>query len=163
MENELLEANHQLNIYNETSHFDLRQLSEFKKEKENLDARKAELHKSGEKIRFYMNQTEIDNFAMMQATFDRLADRFANILSKIISNGCCGRLELLKRSDTSNQSSIVFTGLKMFCRLPNDTRTEMDFDVMPNDDKLIVALVFILAVQQCSLSPFYIFDHIDEV
>lgn len=161
--NQLCIARHQLQTFQTTNNFDLNILDNFKKDRENFLRRRAELTKIGDKIEMVMRKMDANVDASIKSSFDDLAKHFAVVFKRIVPHGSA-QLRLVQATTASSsaerQGNIEPNGLTISARFDH---CEQSFDNLPKQQKQIVSLAFIIALQRLCPAPFYLFDCIDQV
>lgn len=83
--------------------------------------------------------------------FDKIDKEIRYTFSKITGGSAWLQLE--------NEDDIFSSGLYYFIQLPNKQKNE--FTLIRGSEKLLAAIIFVLALQKLKLSPFYLLDQID--
>lgn len=169
--NHLNIARHQLKTYDNSNSFDMNVLKTFTNDRENFMRRRVELSQLESKIRLVMNKIEASMKTSFQKTFHDLAKRFSKIFVRFVPNGSA-TLHLIKE-ENDQIGSVVPTGneivkskiqeavgLNIMARFGE---TAESFDSLFGSKRRLVALVFIISMQKLCVTPFYLFDCVDEV
>lgn len=168
IDNQLSIAQHQLRTFENSNSFDLNMLDSFKKERDNFVRRRKELSNMEFKITLAMEKMEANIKTSIRSTFDDLANRFAANFANFVPGGT-GRLHLIEEETIENEenASAMFenqikeaVGLNIFAQFD---QTELPFDHLFGQKRRVVALVFIISMQQLCPVPFYLIDCIQEV
>lgn len=166
--NQLSIAQHQLNTYANTENFDMNMLETFTKDRDNMVRRRAELSRLETKIKLFMKKIEADIKTSIRSTFEDLATRFANNFAHFVPGGAA-RLQLKETAPSLDASLSVeigenvvgnVIGLDIFARFDE---IEESFDNIFGQKRRLVALLFIISMQQLCPAPFYLFDSVEEV
>lgn len=159
IDSNLCMARHQLKTYENTNSFDFNLLEIFKKDQQNLIKRRNEHTTMGNKIKMCMKRTEARVMTTFQDSFDDLARKFTMNFMLFVPTGS-GRLELIDAM-SGNANTLNAGGVRIIARF--DQTDEEHFENLLGPEQRVVALVFIISMQQLCQSPFYLFDGIDEV
>lgn len=145
----------------ETNQFDVERVENLKIEKQRLNQRLAELKKNGIELNRLIGTMNVENENATRETMNNLQTSFAYLFRRIVCrDDSSGRLEL-RPVDAATSGNEGTQELEILCTFPQDK--ELCFDQLSVNHKPIVALIFILAVLQCSPYAIYLLDHIDEV
>lgn len=169
--NHLNIARHQLKTYDNSNSFDMNVLKTFSNDRENFMRRRVELSQLESKIRLVMKKIEASMETSFQKTFHDLAKRFSKIFVRFVSNGSA-TLHLIKE-ENGQIGSVVPTGNEIVKSKMQEAvglnimarfgETAESFDSLFGSERRLVALVFIISMQQLCITPFYLFDCVDEV
>lgn len=161
IDHQLSIAQHQLKTYENTDSFDMNMLHTFTKERETLSRRRLELTKIDYKISQAMQKVEASIQTSIRSTFDELAKHFSSNFKKFVAGGA-GRLQLIEPEcgqNAANRSQEAI-GLNIFAQFDH---SEESFERLFGEKRRVVALIFIISMQQLCPAPFYLIDCIDEV
>lgn len=161
IDHQLSIAQHQLKTYENTDSFDMNMLHTFTKERETLSRRRLELTKIDYKISQAMQKVEASIQTSIRSTFDELAKHFSSNFKKFVAGGT-GRLQLIEAESGENavNKSQEAIGLNIFAKFDH---SEEPFERLFGEKRRVVALIFIISMQQLCPAPFYLIDCIDEV
>lgn len=129
--------------------------------KANLEQRKNELHKQREKIDELLNDFDNDNESAIKFLFEHLSLKFSKLFATV-TNGGIGRLVLVKNHRNASDE-MECDELQIYMKFTANSADDRNFDDLSNEEKCLVAAIFILAIQQYNPARFYLFDGIDEV
>lgn len=161
IDNQLNIAQHQIKTYQNTNCFDLRLLDTFTKDKEDFNRRRAELTQFESKISTAMEKLEMSISEAIRNTFGELAKHFSANFMKFVPGGSA-RLHLVEApiNQMENGRDHEIVGVDIFVRFQ---QTEKRFADLLGHERKLVALVFIISVQQVGASSFYLIHNIDKV
>lgn len=145
-------------LYEQSNPERLQQLAGFKKEKEELVIRKNELLQHETKIQQLMIDLEAKNEESTASTFASLNNEFSEIFEVFCPDGCA---KLRSRTCHADANGMKVELVVSFTSKSLDE--VIDFNLLTDERKRIVAIALILAIQRCELAPFYLFDGILEV
>lgn len=151
-------------LFEQNNYDRLQKLAGFKKEKEELDKRKNELLQHETKIQQLIIDLEAENGKSVKSAFDRLNEKFPEVFHEFFPVGCAKLVSRPCDRDASECGEDKFTAVDIFVSFLSDSFDDIiDFKLLTDDRKRIVAIALIFAVQRCQPAPFYLFDCILEV
>ncbi|XP_055303754.1 structural maintenance of chromosomes protein 3-like [Sitodiplosis mosellana] len=165
IDNHLSIARYQLKTYENTDNFDLNMLDTFTKERENFMRRRFELTQMESKISQAMAKMEASIKTSIRNTFYELAKHFSTNFKRFVPRGA-GKLQLIEAASAENDDALMQNrnqeaiGLNIFARFD---QSEDQFDHLFGQKRRVVALVFIISMQQLCPAPFYLIDCIEEL
>ena len=98
-----------------------------------------------------LEEIENDKRQTFLDAFDKIDKEISFTFSKITGSSAWLQLE--------NEDDIFSSGLYYFIQLPNKQKNE--FTLIQGAEKMLAAIIFVLALQKLKLSPFYLLDQID--
>lgn len=166
IDNHLSIARYQLKTYENTDSFDLDMLDTFTRDRENFMRRRKELTQMEHKISQAMANLEANIYTSIRSTFDELAKHFEANFKRFVPDGA-GQMRLSEAPNDENVVELLqskhrkIIGLDIFARF--DQNDFESFDQLYGQQRRVVALVFIISMQQQCPAPFYLVDCVEEV
>jgi len=158
----LQKTNKNLKKYDKVNKKALDQFVTFTEENERLVARLNQLAEDKARILDMINVLDNKKSEQILYTYKQLYKNFKQMFSRVVGGGkgelvlTGGDMEGLTEAEkmesaTGLSVSVSFTGGQVMKNL----------DQLSGGQKSVVALTFILAIQQCDPAPFYLFDEVD--
>lgn len=160
MDHELKLARQHVDSYKKTNRFDDGLLATFRQEKVRLEGRRDELNHCGDRIEKAILEYDAKIQQVMGDTLDDLKARFGELFPAFVENGTADMEILSEKLHEESGTKDYAVGLDISAKFAVN---EMNFEKLSLAERRIVALVFILTIQQLSGVPFFLFDCIDRV
>ena len=158
---ELLKINQKLKKFDNVNKKALDQFVTFTEENERLVDRLNQLTQDKTRILNMINVLDTKKSEQILYTFKQLYKNFKQMFSRIVQGG---RGELVLTGETVGLTDAdrmeSATGLTTSVSFTGDQAMK-NLDQLSGGQKSVVALAFILAIQQCDPAPFYLFDEVD--
>merc|ERR1719430_1488523 len=158
----LQKTNKNLKKYDKGNKKALDQFVTFTEENERLVARLNQLAEDKARILDMVNVLENKKSEQILYTYKQLYKNFKQMFSRVVPGGngelvlTGGDMEELTESEKMDSA----TGLSVCVSFTGD-QTMKNLHQLSGGQKSVVALTFILAIQQCDPAPFYLFDEVD--
>lgn len=158
---ELNSVNGELKRYAHINKKAMEQYNTFKREQEDLVARKEDLEKSKESIEKLMESLSQQKHHAILKCFELVSRSFHEIFEKLVPNGA-GFLKMVKKEGVTDQlSSDLYSGVSLTVSFNSKSDEQQHIEQLSGGQKSLCAIALILAIQKCDPAPFYLFDEID--
>lgn len=158
---ELNSVNGDLKKYSHINKKALEQFNTFKKEQEDLVARKEDMEKSKESIEKLIESLSQQKHHAILNCFKQVSKSFHEIFEKLVPNGT-GELVMQKKDGvTDEQSPDLYRGVALTVSFNSKSDEQQHIEQLSGGQKSLCAIALILAIQRCDPAPFYLFDEID--
>lgn len=158
---ELNSVNGELKKYAHINKKAMEQYNTFKREQEDLVARKEDLEKSKESIEKLMESLSQQKHHAILKCFELVSRSFHEIFEKLVPNGA-GFLEMVKKEGVTDQlSPDLYSGVSLTVSFNSKSDEQQHIEQLSGGQKSLCAIALILAIQKCDPAPFYLFDEID--
>lgn len=131
----------------------------FNADKVKLQERKTDIIANDMKIRQTIEDLNTHICESFQQIFTIFCNNFVKTFKRFAARG---RANLILKSANDTNNIDEFTGVDIRVSFSNTTEP-VDVCQLSDEQKSVVALAFILAIQKSSPSPFYLFDCIERV
>lgn len=164
----------------------LEQHSNFTRQREDLSARRDELHNSEESIKDLIQNLDQRKDEAIDRTFKQVAKYFSEVFQKIVPAGT-GKLIMLRKTDAdaaapSTQAQGVdeddddednenqedthsrvenYVGVSIRVSFNSKRDEQQRLEQLSGGQKSLCALALIFAIQKCDPAPFYLLDEVD--
>jgi len=160
---ELLKINNKLKQFDNVNKKALDQFVTFTEEKGRLADRHDLLMEDKSRILNLMNVLDAQKSEQILYTYKQLYKNFEKVFSSVVPGGH-GQLILTGVAQGVSEADRMemATGLTTSVSFSGDQdQARKNMDQLSGGQKTVVALAFILAIQQCDPAPFYLFDEVD--
>lgn len=158
---ELNAVNGDLKKYSHINKKALEQFNTFRREQEDLVARKDEMVKSKESIEKLIESLSQQKHQAIMNCFHQVSKSFNEIFEKLVPNGT-GNLVIQKNDGvTDDQSPELYSGISLTVSFNSKSDEQQHIEQLSGGQKSVCAIALILAIQRCDPAPFYLFDEID--
>ncbi|KAI8339568.1 hypothetical protein BC941DRAFT_254380 [Chlamydoabsidia padenii] len=167
----LHKANESLKKYSHVNKKAFEQYTRFTKQREQLDARKAELDTSAGSIRSLIESLDQRKNEAIERTFDQVSTNFTDVFEALVPAGQ-GKLIMNRHYELSQVDMDTdggstpnaierYSGVAIQVSFNSQSDEGMIMQQLSGGQKSLVALALIFAIQKCDPAPFYLFDEID--
>ena len=135
------------------------QFTQISNELESLHKRDNLLEENESSIKEIITTLDSRKEAAIKATFDKVAENFAEIFTKLTRTGE-GELQMFSNQGNNNgrvSINIKFEGMKEI----GEERESLSVNQLSGGQKSVVALALVFAIQKTSPAPFYLMDEVD--
>lgn len=160
LDHELKLARQHVDSYKKTNRFDDGLLASFRQEKARLETRRDELIACGERIEKAILEYDAKIQQVLSETLDELKTRFGELFPAFVDNGTADMEIMTEKLREEGGGMDHAVGFNISAKFGVN---EVNFEKLALPERRIVALVFILTIQQMSGVPFFLFDCIDRV
>ena len=152
------------------------QYTQFEKQREVLEQRRAELDSSDVSIRELIDHLDRQKDEAIERTFRQVSREFASIFERLVPAGK-GRLVIQRRSDRQAREAAEeddsederergggvenYTGIGISVSFNSKADEQQRIQQLSGGQKSLCALALVFAIQASDPAPFYLFDEID--
>lgn len=162
--------NEALKQYSHVNKKAFEQYSNFTRQREQLEKRRADLDSSQKSIRGLIEVLDQRKDEAIERTFKQVSKEFAQIFSRLVPAGK-GRLVIQRKSDADQRDEESdsereagvenYSGVSIRVSFNSKHDEQQRIQQLSGGQKSLCALALVFAIQQCDPAPFYLFDEID--